>query len=216
MRLTLLPLCFAFGLAAQSSYYLGALGGSSALSADGRSVVSGDSAAVSSYKPETGAAFQIFGGRNLRDFLAVQGNYVWNRNGLTLSSVDSRTNTFYEQTRTSAQQDFSADLLVFFRNRRSRIRPYLSIGAGVVRLDSRAERLIAAHNAPPLPPAQFTSAGVALRSPVGIDIRMRARWYFRFSFTEIIRANAISAQLSPRGQRNLANFQNLFGFFRTF
>jgi hypothetical protein len=36
----------------------------------------------------------------------------------------------------------------------------------------------------------------------------------RYSFSESVSGNPISAQLSPPGQRNLANFQNLFGVVR--
>jgi hypothetical protein len=38
----------------------------------------------------------------------------------------------------------------------------------------------------------------------------------RYSFSETISSNAVSAQLSPPAQRFLANFQNLFGVTKSF
>jgi hypothetical protein len=49
-----------------------------------------------------------------------------------------------------------------------------------------------------------------------MDFALRAGWSFRYSFSETIRNNPISEQLSPMGQRNLANFQNLFGILKRF
>ena len=45
---------------------------------------------------------------------------------------------------------------------------------------------------------------------------MGDQWSFRYSFSETITGNPISARLTPPGERNLANFQNLFGFVRRF
>jgi hypothetical protein len=66
---------------------------------------------------------------------------------------------------------------------------------------------------PQLPPPEFKSSAAALRVAVGIDLALSSNWSFRYSFNETIRGNPISEQLSPPGRRNLANFQNLFGFF---
>ncbi|MGH9611941.1 MAG: outer membrane beta-barrel protein [Bryobacteraceae bacterium] len=201
---------------AADAWFLGAQGGVSTLSADGGTAINSGSALVSSYKPENGPVLQVFGGHHWNDYLSVQGNYVWNSNDLTLTSVVSGADAFYEQIRTSGQHQVSADLLVYFRNLRSGIRPYLAVGGGVIRFASAQRSLTEAHGTTSPPPREFTSTAPAIRFSVGIDLRIRRNWYFRYSFAEIIRGNPVSAQLSPPGQRNLSNFQNLLGFFRSF
>jgi hypothetical protein len=62
----------------------------------------------------------------------------------------------------------------------------------------------------------FASTDPALRVAVGIDLGTADGWRFRYSFSETINRNPVSAQLSPPAQRNLANFQNLFGAIRSF
>jgi hypothetical protein len=198
--------------------YVGALGGISTLSADGTSEISATSSSVSAYKPENGPTFNIFVGRHLNNYLTVQGTYGWNRNDLTLSSVsisEAGQNT-YEQSRSSSQQAVFADLLLYFRNLRSRVRPYLSVGGGWVRLQSSAERLRTVVGSPKLPPTRFVSNAPASRFTVGIDLYAVKGWAFRYSFSETIWSNAISSELAPPGERGLANFQNLFGFVKQF
>ena len=51
---------------------------------------------------------------------------------------------------------------------------------------------------------------------VGIDVAVGRGWSARYSFSEGISGNPIGVQLSPPGQRGLANFQNLFGVVRAF
>lgn len=205
-------------LRAQRTPFAGGMAGISALSADGRSLTSGSTSAVSLYKPENGAALNLFAGVHLTEFVSLQGNYVWNRNHLTLTSTQASAGAglFYEESRTSAQHGFIGDLLVYFRNRSSWARPYLSAGSGLVYFSSREKSILAVSGMPPLPPREFTSSAPALRVAVGIDFTLRSNWAFRYSFSETIRRNPISAQLAPPGQRNLANFQNLFGFVRRF
>lgn len=211
-------LCFAIQLKAQRAPFAGGLAGISTLSADGRSLTAGNSSAVSLYKPENGAALNFFAGVHLTDFLSLQGNYVWNRNQLTLSSarISPAEEFFYEQSRSSNQHGFIGDLLLYFRGRSSWARPYLSVGSGLVRLSSKEKSILAVSGMPPLPPTEFTVSAPALRVAVGIDFAFHANWAFRYSFSETIRSNPISEQLAPPGQRNLANFQNLFGFVRRF
>ena len=43
----------------------------------------------------------------------------------------------YEETRSSTQHGVIGDVLLYFRNRRSWVRPYLSAGAGLVRLEQQ-------------------------------------------------------------------------------
>jgi hypothetical protein len=53
-----------------------------------------------------------------------------------------------------------------------------------------------------------------LRVAVGLDLTVGRGWSVRYSFSESVSGNPISAQLLPPGQRSLANFQNLFGVVR--
>jgi opacity protein-like surface antigen len=192
--------------------------GISALSADGRSLTSGNTSAVSLYKPENGAALNLFAGVHLTEFLSVQGNYVWNQNRLTLTSTRTAAGNafFYEESRASSQQSFIGDVLIYFRNTGSWARPYLSAGSGLVHFSSKEKSILAISGMPSLPPGEFASSAPALRVAVGIDFTFKSNWAFRYSFSETIRSNPISEQLAPQGQRNLANFQNLFGFVRRF
>ncbi len=192
--------------------------GISTLSADGRSLTSGEVASVSLYKPENGTALNLFAGVHLTQFLTVQGNYVWNRNHLTVTSSQTSANEglFYEESRDSVQHGLIGDLLLYFRDRHSWARPYLSAGTGLVYFKSQERAILAVSGTPSLPPRQFTSSAPALRFAVGIDFSFNSSWALRYSFSETIRRNPISGQLSPPGQRNLANFQNLFGVFRNF
>lgn len=203
---------------AQTTPFAGVLAGVSALSADGRSLTSGSQSAVSLYKPENGPAVNIFGGVHLTDYFSVQGNYVWDRNRLTLTSTQASESggVFYEQSRTSAQHAVIGDLLLYFRNRQTWFRPYLSVGSGFVSFTSREEALRALQGTSKLPAQEFDSKVPALRVAVGMDFALRAGWAVRYSFSETIQSNPISEQLSPPGQRNLANFQNLFGIFKRF
>jgi hypothetical protein len=68
----------------------------------------------------------------------------------------------------------------------------------------------------PSPEGEIASTLVALRVAVGIDLAMGDRWSVRYSFSETISGNPVSARLTPPGERNLANFQNLFGVIRRF
>ena len=192
--------------------FVGALAGVSTLSADARSEITTDGADVSLYKPENGPALNAFLGMHVREYVTVQANYVWNRNHLALASVRSTAlgPSFYEQPQTSSQHAAVGDLLVYFREQRSVVRPYLSVGVGVVRLETRADGQARSRNA--VPPAETLRTTLAtLRVAVGLDLRIGRGWSARYSFSESVSGNPISAQLSPPGQRNLANFQNLFG-----
>jgi outer membrane protein with beta-barrel domain len=195
--------------------FVGAVAGVSTLSADARSEITTDGADVSLYKPENGPALNVVLGMHVREYVTVQANYIGNRNDLALASVRSTDlgPTFYEQPRTSSQHAIVGDLLVYFREQRSVVRPYLSVGVGVVRFEMRANGQALSRNA--VPPAETVRATRAtLRVAVGLDLRLGRGWSVRYSFSESVSGNPISAQLSPPGQRNLANFQNLFGVVR--
>jgi opacity protein-like surface antigen len=197
--------------------YAGALLGVSTLSADARASTQPSRAEVSLYKPENGPALNLFVGVHLGRYFTVQSNYVWNRNDLTLfSSVTSvEGGRFYEQPRTSAQHAVVGDALLYFRALGSGVRPYLSTGAGLVRFtsESRGNGVVGGL---PSPDGGIASTRVALRVAVGIDLAIGDRWSVRYSFSETISGNPIGARLTPAGERNLANFQNLFGVIRRF
>ncbi len=197
--------------------YAGVLVGISTLSADARATTQPGRAEVSLYKPENGAALNLFAGLHLGRYFTVQSNYVRNGNDLTLfSSVTSAVGgRFYEQPRTSTQHAIVGDALLYFRALGSGIRPYLSTGAGLVRFGSGAVPS-AVGGGLPTPEGEIASTRVVLRVAVGIDIALGDQWSFRYSFSESISGNPVSARLTPPGERNLANFQNLFGVVRRF
>ena len=96
------------------------------------------------------------------------------------------------------------------------MRPYLSVGLGVVRLHTNEAGPSVARGAAGPPTNTLAATRPLLRVAVGMDVALRMGWSARYSFSESLSGNPISAQLSPPGQRNLANFQNLFGLVRTF
>jgi hypothetical protein len=219
MRVLLLgALClFPSRLIAQRSFYVGALGGLATLSGDGRSVVSPTSVALSLYDPQNGGAASIFAGVHLFNYVSVQGNYIWNRNRVTLVSSLSGPATFgfYQRPVADTENAFVGDFLVYFRKRDSRVRPYLSQGFGVVHITGRVNGNTLSRGDLPLP-VGLTSTFPASRTAVGLDVRFRPAWYFRYTFGENISHNPISAELQPPGRRLLKNFQNLWGIYRTF
>jgi hypothetical protein len=195
--------------------YAGGLFGVSTLSGDARSITTASTADASMYKPENGVALNLFAGAHLARFVSIQANYVFNRNDVTLFAASTSPSAFYEQPRESSQHAFVADLLLYFRNRQSGIRPYLGTGLAVVRFRSPAVTGGVINGMAP-PPGDIESTKVALRSHVGIDFTLGRRWSFRYSFSETISGNPISPHLLPMGERGLANFQNLFGMIRQF
>ena len=192
--------------------YAGAMGGIATLSADAGSQRVAQGLNLSSYAPLNGGALDLFAGADVHEYFSVQGDFIWNRNSLRLNSSSSATGAFYQENRSSSQKAGIFSFLLYFRRRRSRIRPYLGVGTGIAHLSSATERVAASGGAPLLPPAEFSWSGPVLRTHVGIDLRLVRKLDFRYSFSETIGHNEISKYLSPPGPRGLANFQNLFGF----
>ena len=205
-------------LSAQRPLYIGALGGVATLSGDGRSTITDSSAATSLYDPKNGWVGSVFCGWHVYKYVSLQGNYIWNRNDLTLvSTLSSPANSsFYQQPMSSTENALIGDVLVYFRPRGDRIRPYLSQGVGVVHVSSRVNGSVVSSGSMLAPPGNSTSTFPGSRTAVGLDVRVAHAWYFRYTFGENISHNPVSVQLSPPGQRLLKNFQNLFGVFRTF
>jgi hypothetical protein len=196
---------------AQVVPFAGVVGGVATLSADARSLPTAQGLNISLYKPENGPALNFFAGAHLNSYLSIQASYIWNRNDLTLSSSSPATNSFFEERRTSSQNALIVDVMVYFRPLKSPLRPYLSVGAGPVQFSSSRQADVVMGGTPLLPQQRFSSVRPALRVAVGIDVKLADHVALRYSFSETIRHNDISAQLSPPGQRSLANFQNLFG-----
>ena len=198
-------------------WFAGGLAGVSTLSADAQHELSMETLAVSLYKPENGLAANVFVGNHLTEYVTVQANYMWNQNDLTLlsSHSDGGSTAFYEQSRSSSQHAVVGDFLLYFRSRASGVRPYLSVGGGVLRVDStsRGETVIGGA-IPPEP--ELTEHRPVLRVAVGIDLKTGQNWSVRYSFSESLSRNPISQQLSPPAPRRLANFQNLVGVVRAF
>jgi len=195
--------------------YFGGMGGIATLSGDANAVITSTSASTSSYDPSNGAAASAFIGAHIFNYIGVQADYVWNRNDVVLvSSINSRgASSFYRLPESVTQNAFLGNALVYFRKRESRIRPYLSEGVGAVFIHSRLSGNGIISGNPVLPPASSDHASIALRTSVGLDVRLRSSWYFRYSFGETITRNTFGDQLSPPEHRVAKNFQSLFGVY---
>ena len=219
MRTTVLLFLFATFLSAQQAHYFaGAAIGVTTLSADGKTAITSSGSSVSLYKPENGFTAHLLAGRHLTDYFSIQGSYTTNANALTLTSLatSSGGELVYEQARSSRQHLFGGDVMLYFRNRSSVFRPYLSVGGGVDHFTSRAERVTVQKGALRIPSATVAATKPFLRVAVGIDARIAKGWYLRYTFSESILKNPISAQLTPPASRNLAAFQSLFGIVKQF
>jgi hypothetical protein len=196
--------------------FVGALFGIATLSADGGVTTAPPNAALSNYEPQNGLTLNVFAGAHLAEYFSLQGSYMGNRNDLTLVSsfVTPQGGGFYEQRRTSAQHAVVADALIYFRRIDNRVRPYLGTGLAIVRFN--ASVIDSTSNGLTAPAGDITATNAALRSHVGIDLRLSSRTAFRYSFSETIGGNPVSPHLSPPGQRSLMNFQNLFGIVARF
>ena len=203
--------------AQDSGYFVGVISGSAQLSGDPSSLVTPTGFATSVYKPETGPAINAFVGIHLREYVTLQANYTWNRNDVAFfaargTPTDSR---FYEQPHSTTHHTVIGDVLVYFRERSSRVRPYLSGGLGLLRLSSeRRPGLIDGGLTPP--PSTFTTTDFTTRVAVGADISVGNGWSIRYSFSENLGPNPLSRQLDPQGTRGLMSFQNLIGAMREF
>ncbi len=193
--------------------FVAVLGGLAILSGDAQTDFS-QGALASSYAARAGAAFNLGVGRHFNDWISVQGNYIWNRNEVTLSAVAG--NGFYAARNRSRQDQFVLDGMLYFRSLASRVRPYLSAGTGAIRL-AREQVSIAVSPSGPAPPSAAASAWYpGLRVAVGADLKLWDGWAFRYSFSETLTPNLFSKGLTPPGSKNLMNFQHLFGIVKSF
>ncbi len=153
---------------------------------------------VSLYKPENGAALNILAGIQVQEYVALQANYIWNQNALMVVAAHDTAGgpSFFEQPFVSAQHAVVGDLLLYFRNRTSGVRPYLSVGAGVVRLETiaraggRGEGLA--------PPPGSRGFRPVLRVAVGLDFAVGHAWRLRYSFSESVSGNPIAEDSDRR------------------
>ncbi len=140
------------------------------------------------------------------------GSYGWNRNSLLLASgqTGSSSNAISREYRSSMHTVIGEGLL-YFRPRRSKIRPYLSAGAGVVNVDAKSRGAATVSGRPPSLPDSIGHTGPAVRVAVGIDLFVSKSVAIRYSFSETLQGNPFSEALTPAAPRRLANFQNWLG-----
>jgi hypothetical protein len=195
--------------------YFGGMGGLATLSGDGNAIITPTSASTSLYDPSNGGAAAAFVGIHFSNYVSLQADYVWNRNNVVLTSTFSGpgASSFYKQPESVTQNALLANVLVYFRKRGSRIRPYLSEGVGSVFIHSQLSPGGIVAGNPALLPASSDHVSVALRTSVGLDVRLHGSWYFRYSFGETITRNTFGDQLSPPEHRVPKNFQSLFGIY---
>ena len=196
----------------------GGMGGVATLSGDGSAVITSSTASTSLLDPQNGVAAEIFAGIHIFEYVSLQTDYVYNRNTAVFASSSQETGSFkfFREPEAITQNAFLGNVLVYFRRRDSRIRPYLSEGGGIVLLHSRlsAEGIVLGR--PVLPPVSSSHASIALRTLVGTDVRLRTPWYFRYSFGETISRNMLGDQVAPAQRRIPKNYQNLFGLYLQF
>lgn len=200
---------------AQRVWYVGASGGISTLSADGRSVVDSNGAAASSYKPSNGFLATAFAGVHLTDYLSTEVSYTRNRNDLILSAVRT-PDSAYEERRDLTQNSFAGDVALHFRGRRSWVRPFLAIGLAATGYRIGWNSTTVQRGSVVPPQGDFSGTKLGFRAAAGIDLAIGKGWSFRYCFLEVMQANPISPLLSPQGERRMADFRNLFGIVKTF
>jgi hypothetical protein len=196
--------------------FAGTLLGFSILSGGSQAETSASEARLSIYDPENGLAVNVFGGIHLAQYFSIQGNWMWNRNDLTLSSSIARNGAgaFFRQERHSRQHVVVLDTLLYFRPLDSAVRPYLGTGLAVIRFTSEPRNTFSQGLSAPAGAVDSTRLGV--RSHVGIDLRLTPALAFRYSFSETISGDPIGPSLTPPRRRVFMNFQNLFGMIGRF
>lgn len=189
------------------------MGGFATLSGDGSAVITPSSASTSLFDPKNGAVGEALAGTHLFRYLSFEGDYIWNRNPVTLISTTQAAglSSYYRQPEEVTQNAFLANVLIYFRERGDTIRPYLSEGLGGVLIHSSLSGGATVVGSPTLPSSSSDHASIALRTLVGMDVKMRDRWYVRYSFGETIGRNTFGDRISPPEHRIPKNFQNLFG-----
>lgn len=189
---TALSLILFLPSAALAQFYVVGLGGASQLSNAASAAAAPLSA--SNYQAAAGPAVQVAAGYHFNNWVSLQAFDIWNRNRIVTSQVTQ--GAFTQSTTELRQNAAGADVLIYFRRRSSWIRPYLSGGPAWVRIGSD-DRL-------------------GFRTAVGADVRIHAGWRFRYSFSEMMSSNPLAQRLTPPAGGLLMNFENVFGFVKTF
>lgn len=218
MTILLSPSLLCAQQATHRLFFAGAAGGLATLSGDGSAAVTQSAASTSLFDPKNGPAGEVFAGIHLFQFVGFQTDYTWNQNDVFLisTSTGSGGTGYLREPESVTQHAFLASALVYFRKRESRVRPYLSEGTGAVLIHSRLTGFGIVAGNPVLPPAGANHVSIALRTLVGIDVRLRGPWYFRYTFDETLTRNTLGGQVSPSFHRVPKNFQSLFGVFVQF
>lgn len=150
--------------------------------------------AAANYDTKVGPAINVALGYHFSDWVSAQAGYAWNRNRFIVSQLAG--STFSQSENTAGQSALTAEAMLYFRPRASRLRPYLSAGPAFLSLPNEQ------------------TAG--LRVAVGIDVRWRRGWGVRYSFGEVMSSNPFAKTLNPPAAGKLMNFQSLFGVTKTF
>jgi Outer membrane protein beta-barrel domain len=188
---------FVFVPAASAQIFVSGQGGFAALS--NAAAATSVPVSASNYDSKVGAALNVEAGYHLNDWFSFQMGYIWNRNRIVSTEVGG--GVFRQLEATSAQHAIAGDVLLYFRPRTSRIRPYLSAGPAWVRFLSGDDLAV---NKP------------GLRVAVGADVKILADWWFRYTYGETMTANPFGQALHPPSSRQLMNFQNQFGVMKVF
>lgn len=192
-----IPLCLAYAGIANGETFAGGGIGLSILSGDAIAQTGPGTPAASLYDAGKGPIAHAFAGRRIHEYAAIQGAYGWTRNAVSLQSV--RGGAFLEQRLNVTQHHAGADFLLYFRDSKSWIQPFLSVGAGITTFSGSGGG------------ARIRASKPGLRVAAGVDVMARGGWGFRYAFLETIGGNPISQALSPPGNKGLMTFQNLFG-----
>ncbi|MBC7925594.1 MAG: hypothetical protein H7039_08050 [Bryobacteraceae bacterium] len=195
-------------------FFVGGGPGMAILSAGSAATINSQTTAFSNYEPRLGALAHAFGGWHFSEYVTAQVAWSGNRNSLTFAATNSAADT-YQQRRKSSQQNAGADALLYFRDRRSFVRPFLSVGFNYMWFRSEATSL-AFSTAPTSAPPDFSDSVAGLRVAAGTDLLLRNGWGARYAFMEHLQTNVIGKRLSPRATNPLMNFQHLFGVVKYF
>lgn len=177
----------------QAQVFVSGQGGAAAIS-NAASAQAQPVAAAANYDSKVGPAASAAVGYLFNDWFGAQVGYHWNRNRVISTTVAG--SAFSQRTSEVGQSAVAGEVMLYFRPRNNWVRPYLSAGPGIVRLQNESV--------------------LGLRVAVGADLRIARGFAFRYSFSEMISRNPMAQALQPRSNARLMNFQNLFGFVKVF